>query len=632
MTAPHRACLVLALIAGSAFFCVGLRAQEKNAPNKTTQPVQVVDKEEDAKPSAAAPVAPADQSTIWGEPLVLRECPIRPLDDVKVPVRVAGVLQDVYVKEGSVVMEGDVLAKVDDKLARIALEAAIAKERNVSQLRTAQARENEAQAQYDDTKKLWNKGVESDEELRVKQAQLEIAIHGVADAKAQMQLASIERQSAAAEVELHEVTSPINGVVIQQVRQRGEAVEALDPIFRVIRTDVVRVEASFHARELDRVRSGMSIEVYPNKVVGDELIFLGHTGDVNAVVVMPDGRHCVSGGSEGQIIVWDILRNRQARVLSEHAGAVNCLGQSDLAPTQIVSGGGDRVLRLWDIESGKLLKEIETGFGDILALAMDPADPSRCMVSHSDRRIRLWNLKDEKIEQTFTGHTNYVTSLALTPDAKLLFSAGDDQSARFWEVATGKQLEKFSGRSTDVKQLGLGPRGKSFLFNSYSLLQVRSAPNGIPEVNIENPRGPFSDIAVFAPKPLPPSQRLMLAGTSDYLLQLWQEGANGRYPRLVRRYEGHSDQVLSVDFAPDGKLFVSGSADRSVRVWRVPTEEEIEREHQRGRIEFVNNEVEAGSQTVSLFAEVENKNLSLVPGSFATIVVYPDQREMQAKK
>jgi WD40 repeat protein len=38
---------------------------------------------------------------------------------------------------------------------------------------------------------------------------------------------------------------------------------------------------------------------------------------------------------------------------------------------------------------------------------------------------------------------------------------------------------------------------------------------------------------------------------------------------------GHSDEVFSVNFSPDGKRFVSGSADNIVKIWNAETGDEV---------------------------------------------------------
>ena len=62
-------------------------------------------------------------------------------------------------------------------------------------------------------------------------------------------------------------------------------------------------------------------------------------------------------------------------------------------------------------------------------------------------------------------------------------------------------------------------------------------------------------------------------GLSDNTLRLW-EVASGRE---LRRFEGHTDEVLACAFSPDGALALSASRDRTLRLWEVASGRELRR-------------------------------------------------------
>ncbi len=45
----------------------------------------------------------------------------------------------------------------------------------------------------------------------------------------------------------------------------------------------------------------------------------------------------------------------------------------------------------------------------------------------------------------------------------------------------------------------------------------------------------------------------------------------------IGQLEGHGDFVTTAAFSPDGRFILSGSADRTMRLWEVATQHEIQR-------------------------------------------------------
>ena len=96
---------------------------------------------------------------------------------------------------------------------------------------------------------------------------------------------------------------------------------------------------------------GGSIRVWSLNPVREDLLLLGHVGQVTEVAVSPDGRTLVSGSSTGEVKLWDLRTGQELVGLRRHAGPVTV---AEFAPSGrlLLTGGttpgGRGELAFWD--------------------------------------------------------------------------------------------------------------------------------------------------------------------------------------------------------------------------------------------------------------------------------------------
>ena len=211
---------------------------------------------------------------------------------------------------------------------------------------------------------------------------------------------------------------------------------------------------------------------------------------LESIAYSPDGGRFVTVGRAGRVFIWNIKSQDKVEV---------ALGDSELLDvafspdgTQIAVGGNDRnaFVRILDAASGKTLK----------------------ILKGTDNN----------------GHTREVASVEFSGDGKRLLTGSYDETAKIWDLATGRVIRTLVG-------------------HSWWVWQASFCPNLGPDQ-----------------EPLPETK--IVTVSQDGMAIVWMDESGNWTDNVTRSpsFRGHNGPIYAASFSPDGTLVATGGYDKRV--------------------------------------------------------------------
>jgi serine/threonine protein kinase len=193
-------------------------------------------------------------------------------------------------------------------------------------------------------------------------------------------------------------------------------------------------------------------------------VLTGHVREVQAAAVSADGSTLVSAGLDQTVIVWDVATRRPRRKLDIAAqdGRPHPPVSAALSPdgAMVAVGLMSGAILTWDLDTGHRLTVTERLGGGHKRRAWGLAfTPDGTIISGGhDGMIRLWDDGPPAARSIITGSP--VWSLSVSPDGRMLASAGQDGTVRLWSLPGGLPLRTLRGHSDKAVSVASGPDGR----------------------------------------------------------------------------------------------------------------------------------------------------------------------------
>ncbi|MBI4675618.1 MAG: NACHT domain-containing protein [Chloroflexi bacterium] len=293
----------------------------------------------------------------------------------------------------------------------------------------------------------------------------------------------------------------------------------------------------------------------------------GYEGVVNSARYSPDGTRVVTASQDNTARVWDAVTGKELAVLTGHSGRV-LDARFSLDGQRIVTAGEDGTARLWSAQDGKSTGRLVGHTRQVQLAEFSPNGEWVLTSSQEDGTARVWDAVSGNPIAILRGHTPFVLSSVFSPDGKSVLTAGSERTARLWTYAPPEGISIFYGRRKPQRGI-FSPDGRYVLLNDVaSVIQIWDRAAQRLFASVEHIAGGDVDATMFAPD----SQSFLTAG-ADKTVRL-VETASGA---TLRIFKGHTTQISSVGFAPNGKLVFAAAIDNTVQIWDANTSEPIAR-------------------------------------------------------
>jgi len=290
----------------------------------------------------------------------------------------------------------------------------------------------------------------------------------------------------------------------------------------------------------------------------------GHIGNVNDVVVTPDGSLVLTGSDDCTIKYWDLKSGKEIRTIDAFSQPVKKIA---VTPNGLYFACGsnkkEKSLKIYELATAKEIASMPAVNGEILDISFSSDGTKLVAVIEEDGFVTKVQVYDwEKsilLKSPDLSSNEFVRTAKFAMGDKFIITAGKrlsnagDQNISSWSTNTGSREETFKYTPSDINQILVSKDGTGFFAGGNNLQYWDIATKSIKTTY--NSSSAYISLSED-------SKKSVICRGRDVILKDMESGVD---IGVVKN--AHAGQTLKAIFVKDNNYVVSVGKDKDVKLW-----------------------------------------------------------------
>lgn len=228
----------------------------------------------------------------------------------------------------------------------------------------------------------------------------------------------------------------------------------------------------------------------------------------------------------------------------------------------LVAGFSNGIFGLYEMPDFNMIHTLSISQNEIDFVTINKSGEWLAFGASRLGQLLVWEWQSESYILKQQGHFDSMNSLVYSPDGQRIITTADDGKIKVWDIESGFCIVTFTEHTSGVTACEFAKKGNVLFTSSldgsiraWDLIRYRNFRTFTAPTRLS-----FSCMAVD------PSGEVVAAGSIDsFDIHIWSVQTG----QLLDQLSGHEGPVSALAFAPDGGLLVSGSWDRTARIWSI---------------------------------------------------------------